>query len=361
MITKFRVLRDEKPEIFAGKRVLLRLDLNLPLKDGLVADDYRLRRSLPTLDFLRRAGAKIIALSHLSDVNASLKPIAEYLNSKFMPGIEVLENLRRDPGEEKNSAELAKRLAQLGEVFVNDAFSTSHRKHASIVSLPSLLPSYAGLLFEEEVKNLSRLFEAAHPFVVVLGGLKFSTKLPLVQRFLEIADQIFIGGALAHSFFKELGYEIGRSAIDENTQVVRPLLENKKIILPEDVLVENGQRQISVKNVRRVLVEDKIVDCGPEFLKKIEAAVGLAKTLLWNGPLGNFEAGFAQGTEKLAELISHSSAFSVVGGGDTIAAISRLNLFEKFGFVSTGGGAMLDFLATGTLPGIEALSSRDPS
>jgi phosphoglycerate kinase len=377
MVTKFRVLRDEQPEIFAGKRVLLRLDLNLPLSGETVAADFRLRRTLPTLEFLKKSAAQILVLSHLSDPAATLRPIVAHLN-KFMPAafvsspveagrvlarapaasITVLENLRRDPGEEENSAELAKRLAQLGEIFVNDAFSASHRQHASIVSLPSLLPSYAGLLFEEEVKNLSRLFAPVQPFVVVLGGLKFSTKLPLIEKFLPIAEQIFIGGALAHSFFKELGYEIGRSVVDENTPIIRPLLENKKIVLPEDVLVESDCRQITIKNVRQTLPTDKIIDCGQEFLQRIGAAAARAQTLLWNGPLGTFESGLAPGTEKLAELISQSNTFSVVGGGDTVAAVSGLGLLDKFSFVSTAGGAMLDFLATGTLPGIEALQGR---
>ncbi len=342
MISQFKTLRDNEAGVFVGKRVLLRLDLNLPLKDGLVVDDYRLRRSLPTLNFLRRAGAKIIILSHLSDSNVSLKPIAEYLNSKFMPGVEVLENLRRDPGEEKNDAEFAGRLARLGDIFINDAFSVSHREHASIVSLPKLLPSYAGLLFEEEIKNLSRLLAPQRPFIVVLGGIKFSTKISSINKFLESADKIFIGGALANSFLKARGQDVGESIVDEDLELLKLFLNHPKIILPNKV----------------VRADNKIVDIAPESFAVIADELANARIILWNGPMGNFENNFIEGTKKLAELITSSKAFSVIGGGDTVAALSKLNLLEKFGFVSTGGGAMLEFLARGTLPGIEALARR---
>lgn len=359
-----------------GKRVLLRLDLNVPLQGTRVLDDYRIRRSFPTIRLLRERGAKTIIVSHAGeDGRTSLRPAARVLGklvpAGFYPGtggrellriagslkeggVMVLENLRKDPGETKNDRKFARTLAALGDTYVNDAFSVSHRAHASIVSLPTFLPSYAGLLLEEEVERLSRAFRPPHPFLFVLGGAKFSTKIPLIKKFLTLADTVFVGGALANNFFKESGGEIGISRVDPGNFHLKPLLKSRKLLLPVDAVVEIRGGS-SVKRITAVPANGSIKDSGPETKKLLAAAVSRAKFILWNGPLGNYEEGYERGTVDLLKMIAKSGAESIVGGGDTLALVAKLGLEKKFSFVSTGGGAMLDFLANGTLPGIEAL------
>lgn len=362
-----------------GKRVLLRLDLNVPLKGGRVLDAYRIKRALPTIRFLKAQKAKVIIISHIgSDGAKSLRPIARYLNKTmnvgFYPGLSgrdlpnivsamkeggvmMLENLRRDPGEKGNNMNFARHLARLGDVFVNDAFSVSHRDHASVVLLPKLLPSYAGFLFEDEVKHLSRALKPSHPFFFILGGAKFETKIPLIKKFLKLADSVFVGGALSNNFFKEMGYEIGLSVADQKNFSLKPLLKNKKLILPSDVVVKTRTGKI-VKTIGSIRERDSIKDAGPRTLRDVAKVAARAKFILWNGPLGNYEEGFDKGTGELLKVIAKSKAESVVGGGDSLALISKLRLEKKFTFVSTGGGAMLDFLAHGTLHGIQALSKN---
>ncbi len=366
----------ENAKNLKGKRVLLRLDLNVPLKGGRVVDGYRIKRALPTIKFLKSQGAKTIIISHIgSDGEKSLRPVARYLNKKmnmgFYPqlngrdlprvisgmkhgGVIMLENLRKDPGELNNDINFAKRLAKLGDIYVNDAFSVSHRDHASVVQLPKLLPSYAGFLFEDEVSNLSRALHPSHPFLFVLGGAKFSTKIPLIKKFLSIADKVFVGGALANNFFKEAGYEIGASLSDNGNFKLKPLLKNKNLMVPSDVIVKT-RTGILVKDIGSIRERDSMKDAGPKTLREIGKVASRAKFILWNGPLGNYEEGFDKGTIDLLRIIAKSKAESVVGGGDSLALVSKLGLEKKFTFVSTGGGAMLDFLANGTLPGIKAL------
>ncbi len=360
----------------AGRRVLLRLDLNLPMTAGVVADTFRLEQSLPTIKFLLERGATVIALSHLSgDARLSLQPVAtalgQYWPVNFVPdwlawlergpkplppaSLWLFDNLRQAAGEEKNDPEFTRKLGAWGDLFVNDAFSASHREHASVVGLPRALPSFIGETFASEVASLSRLFDPAHPFVVVLGGAKFGTKLPLVEKFLKIADDIFIYGALANVFFRRLGAETGQSLVDEEVKITNDLLRHPKINLPIDVRTRDGNR-VGIKSFRAVSRGDSILDIG---LQSIEAAlekISEAKTILWNGPVGLCEDGFTGGTKAIAQLITASPARTVIGGGDTIAAVSKLGLLNQFSFVSTGGGAMLDFLANGTLPGLEALA-----
>lgn len=359
-----------------GKRVLLRLDLNVPFKGGRVLDGYRIKRALPTIKFLKSQGAKTIIISHIgSNGDKSLRPVANYLNKKmnvgFYPKLEsedlpsvisamkhgsimMLENLRKDPGETKNDMNFAKRLAKLGDIYVNDAFSVSHRDHVSVVLLPKLLPSYAGFLFEDEVSHLSRALRPSHPFLFILGGAKFSTKIPLIKKFLRIADKVFVGGALANNFFKEAGYEIGESLSDNAHFKLKPLLKNKKLILPSDVVVKTRTGTL-VKDIGNIRERDSIKDAGPKTLLEVGKLASRAKFILWNGPLGNYEEGFDKGTTDLLKIIAKSNTESIVGGGDSLALVSKLGLEKKFTFVSTGGGAMLDFLAHGTLPGIKAL------
>jgi phosphoglycerate kinase len=363
-----------------GKRVLLRIDTNVPIKDGCVLDDFRLQKILPSVVALRNAGARVLLLGHIGrDGTESLYPIFKYfllhfplsfienfsddvvwpaLNSLDDGGVVLFENARGEYGEEKNDMSFAKRLASFADVYVNDAFSVSHRAHASIVSVPKLLPSYAGLLFVSEIKHLSVAFASPRPFLFVLGGMKFETKLPLIEKFLNTADYCFVGGALAHSFFKARGYEIGKSIIDDGTEDISTLLENKKLILPVDVVAQTN-RGVVVKKPEEVLADEMILDSGPETLKKLEELVKGARFVLWNGPLGDYlQKGFRKGTESFIQILAtreFQDGALVVGGGDTAAMISELGLVKKFPFISTGGGAMLEYLAKGTLPGIEAL------
>lgn len=316
-----------------GKRVLVRVDWNVPISRGRIGNDFRIKKSLPTIEYLTNAGAEVIIATHLE------KGEIDSLH-KFIPnGAKLLENLREDKGEENNSKEFAKKLARKADIYVNEAFSVSHREHASIVSVPKFLPSFAGLRFAQEVKELSKAFYPKKPFLFILGGAKFDTKLPLVKKFARIADDIFIGGALANNFFKEMGQDVGDSLVSKGDFELKKLLKSGKIILPEDTIVKDG----------------RILDVGPITLEKLREKISTANLILWNGPLGNYESGYKVATLELAKLLADSGKETIVGGGDTLAAIEELKILDKFSFVSTGGGAMLDFLATGTLPGIEAL------
>lgn len=368
-------IKELKTKDLKGKRVIVRVDYNVPVSKGEVVDTFRIEKSLATINYLREKGAKVLLVSHIGeDGKESLLPVARFL-AGFFPvnfvkelneaaallaakenAAVLLENIRRFPGEKENDQKLAKDLAALADFYVNEAFSVSHRAHASIVGVPKFLPSYAGLEFEEEVKKLSKLFQPKKPFIVVLGGVKFTTKVPLVKKFLPLADQIFIGGALASSFFKSQGYETGESVTEEDVSILNTLVKNPKILLPGDVVVK-GRRGLRVTQPEKVKKEEKIVDVGPETLKMLKKITQPAKTVLWNGPLGWFEKGFCDGTDDLARHLSQTKAYTVVGGGDTLASIQNLNLLGKFGFVSTGGGALLEFLGTGTLPGLKALES----
>lgn len=321
----------------SGKRVLVRVDWNVPIENGVVVDDFRIRRSLPTIEFLQNAGAKVIMATHLEPEEASLEPL-----QRFVPnGAELLPNLRSNPGEKANDVSFAKELASLADIFVNEAFSASHREHASIVGVPKLLPSFAGIEFVKEVESLSKAFEPEHPFVLILGGAKFETKLPLLKRFLDSADTALVGGALANDFWKSAGIDVGDSLVSNVDLGLKNLLGSGKIILPADTTLEG----------------DRIVDAGSKTIEAWKEKIDSAKFILWNGPLGEYEKGYKKYTLELAKAVATSGAKTIVGGADTLAAIMELDIFDRFGFVSTGGGAMLDFLSTGTLPGIKALEA----
>ncbi|MDQ3076559.1 MAG: phosphoglycerate kinase [bacterium] len=361
-----------------GRRVLIRCDFNVPIEEGKITDDYRIKQALPTLKYLREQGAKVVIISHIEGESHTLKPVYDYLKNIFpiefcedcietghqtvmeMKEGEVIlcENLRLYDGEKKNDQEFSKKLARLGEIYVNEGFSVSHRSHASVVGVAKCMRGYLGFQFEKEVENLSKAFNPPKPFLFILGGAKFDTKLPLVEKFLPLADTIFIGGALANDFYKAQGLEVGKSKISDASLDLTELLSNPKVIIAPDIIVESsrGKKQ---KQPTEVESDESILDVGEESIKLLAEKCKDAKCILWNGPLGNFEAGFKEPTEQLAQIIAHSPhAFSIVGGGDTIAAIANQNLQDKFGFISTGGGAMLDFLAKGTLPGLEALKSK---
>jgi len=266
----------------------------------------------------------------------------------------MLENLRFDPREEEGSMEYAQELATFGELYVNDAFSNSHRTHASVVGVPKLIPGYAGLQIQSEVENLSKAFNPAHPFLFVLGGAKFETKMPLIEKFSSLADAIFIGGAIANDFYKAKGYEVGESVLSDGDFDVKPLLTNPKIFLPTDVVNQDHM----TKAANAAVPTDKILDVGPASVEALKGKIAAAKFILWNGTLGYCEAGFPEATNTLAQLIADATkkgATSIVGGGDTVAALGEIGLEHSFSFVSTAGGAMLDFLAKGTVPGLEAL------
>ncbi len=365
-----------------GKRILLRLDFNVPIVRGKITDDFRIQSVIPTINLLRDAGARVIIVSHIEGKGSStLKPVADYLVEKKIPltfvqkfftvaagkvlagmkdgDVVLFENVRLNKGETENNEIFSRKLADMADIFVNEAFPVSHRAHASIVGVPKLLPSFAGPIFMREVKNLSLAFKPEKPFLFILGGAKFDTKMPLIKKFLDLADFVFVGGALANNFFKELNLEVGESTISDGNFNLPELLKTKKVFIPTDVVSvsKGGKGMRKIKTTGRVLDDEKILDVGPQSLVQLNDLVGKSKFVLWNGPLGNYEEGYSDSTKKLAEIISKANAKSVVGGGDTVAAIKTLGLMNKFSFVSTGGGAMLDFLANETLPGIEALKN----
>jgi phosphoglycerate kinase len=360
-----------------GKRIVLRLDFNVPIKNGKIVETMRIDRAIPTIEHLRKKGARVIIFSHIGkDATSSLKPIARYLNKTmtvgFAPdfrsenakviadglpegGILLFENLRLDEREAQNDLVFAKHLASFGDIYVNDAFAVSHRPHASVVGITKYLPSYAGFLIADEVKHLSLALNPRHPFLFILGGAKFETKMPLMKKFLKIADHVFVGGILANDFFQDEGLEVGKSFVDTHKIDLMPLLKRGKIILPSDVVVQGGDKKAVVKNVDEVTTSEAIVDVGPETIRSLVPLLKKMKLIVWNGPLGYYEQGFDKGTIALLKAIAETRATSIIGGGDTAAIVGKLGLGDKFSFVSTGGGATLDFLVDGKLPGIEAI------
>jgi len=355
-----------------GKRILMRVDID----DG---DLNSLPITLlePTLSYLRDAGARVILLGHVGrDKNASARKLFEILEKEttlgFIPEIVgdvarksikemqdgdvvLLENVRRDEREITNDEEFAKELAALADIYVNDAFAVSHRKHASIVGITKYLPSFAGFGLQAEVEALSQAFTPKSPSLLILSGAKIETKLPLIEKFIKIYDYVFVGGVPANSFLKAKGFEIGASIISNKNIDISSVLNSEHILLPSDVVVlKDGES--SVKKVEEILPGERIVDSGPETIEMLSEKILQMHSVLWNGPLGEYERGFDVATKEVAKAIAKSSADTVIGGGDTLAAIAGLHLEEQFSFISTGGGAMLQFLLDGTLPGIEALN-----
>jgi len=361
-----------------GKHILVRVGFNVPIKFHQVVDDFRITRVLPTIEYLKKRGAKVILLSHIGrDGKESLRAIANHFNRKlnikvgFIPDIEnpaaknivsnmsdgsvvLFQNLRRYSGETENNSAFAKKLASFGDIYVNDAFSVSHRQHASIVGIPKYLPSYAGILLQEEIKHLSMARQPKHPFLFILGGAKIATKIPLLKKFLKVADRVFVGGVLANNLFRAKGLCVGKSRIDTQTNDLKSLILHKNLILPQDVLVTN-QKNGDARLLEDINTQDIIIDVGPRTRKNFENLVAKHKFILLNGPLGNYENGYDKGTKKLLSVLSKSKAEVIVGGGDTVALVSKMRLEKDFLFVSTGGGAMLDYLVDGKLPGIDAL------
>lgn len=346
-----------------GKRVLLRVDFNVPIEAGVIVDDARIRAALPTVNFLHEAGAaKITVATHLgrpggkevgslkvAPLEARLKELAPF------PEIEMLENLRFNPGEEANDPQFAQELAQHGEVFVNDAFADAHRAHASIVGVAKLLPSYAGLLMLKEVENLSQALAPQKPALAIVGGAKFETKIPLLTKLLTIYDGVLLGGALASELLLARGLPVGSSLLS-GAGVPEALAGNDALVVPEDaelVTVDTTAGRTSLINDIRA--NEKIVDIGTRTIEAWQKKIEGAEFVLWNGPVGIYEESYVDGTDALAEALVKSGARAVIGGGDTEAALKKIKFDPAKVYVSTGGGAMLEFLADGTLPGLEVL------
>lgn len=341
------------------KKLLLRVDFNVPMENGKIADDFRIASHIPTIKYYLKKNFQIFLLAHFGAPIANFDTVHKYLEKKlntkiafkkgkiplkkinFKEKIVLFDNLRLNTGEKINDLNFAKKLASFGDIFVNDAFSVSHRKHASVVGIPKFLPSQFGPIFKKEIKELSKAFAPKRPFFLAVAGNKFKTKEPILLKFLNKADYIFIGGALANTFLKAKRYDIGKSKA-ENIKISKNILENKKIILPVDFNIKNG----------------KIYDSGPATAKILEDLSKKSKFILWNGTLGFCEKGFDFGTKSFAEALGKSKAYKITGGGDTVTAIHKFGLQKNFDFISTGGGAMLEFLATGTLPGIDAIKNK---
>lgn len=368
LITEVKELR--------GVTVIVRSSCNVPLLEGKVRNSFRLRRALPTLQFLRAAGARTIVISHIGrNPEETLQPVYDALNTSLAMewggditssdfaaiksamkdgDIVFCENLRRDVREESNDVEFAQMIAQYGDIYVNDAFAEAHREHASTFGVASILPSFAGITLAEEVNELKKVMQPEHPSLFLLGGAKFETKMPLVEKYLELYDTVFVGGALANDILKARGLEVGKSLVSDVSLEGAAFLWSEKLLVPIDVVVE-GPDGVQTKPANAVNSEEKIYDMGPETIAMLGHYIATAKTILWNGPFGNYEAGFLESTEAVAQLIAEADGFSVLGGGDTVAAVEKLCLNDKFGFVSIGGGSMLTFLEHGTTTVLQKL------
>jgi len=359
-----------------GKRVIVRASLDVPITDGVVTNEFRIKKALPTIKILAERGARVTVITHVGrDKKNSTYPVYESLK-KYIPlshseavigdGVNakitalkdgevlLLGNLRAHDEEEANDDAFAKTLASYADFYVNDAFAVSHRAHASIVGIPAHIPGFGGVTFEEEYTQLSRALTPEHPALFILGGAKFETKQPLIVRYAHTYEHVALGGALANDFLKARGFPVGTSLVSPVDLSTDPLAEKENIIVPIDVVVDGaqGKREVNVEQVRD---DEKILDIGPRSVEALAPLIHEAKTILWNGPLGYYEGGYDTATKAVAKLVAESEAFSVVGGGDTVAAIESLGLADQFGFLSTAGGAMLEYLEKGTLPGIDIL------
>ena len=389
-------LRDLKD--LKNKRVLLRLDLNVPLKDEIIKDETRINKILPILNFLLKANSKIIIVSHVGrpkgkiNPKLSLKPICENLENKLNQKIKlisedlrkikktdlfknvsenilVLENIRFYLEEEKNDLEFSKNLASFADIYINDAFSCSHRAHASVTNITKFLPSYPGLQLSTEIEALKKItVNIENPITCIIGGSKISTKIGIIENLIPKFDNIIIVGAMANNILRYKNFPIGKSIYEENcNDIIKNIFDvsNKhscSIIYPNDVVIgKNVNSEPIIKEINNIEDTDMILDIGPKTIKKIDNVINSSKTILWNGPAGYFEnPSFAKGSYEIAKSIvrkyKKDSLYSVAGGGDTIAILNKVNAIQDFNFVSTAGGAFLEYLEGKKLPGISALN-----
>jgi phosphoglycerate kinase len=380
---------------FKGKKVLVRVDFNVPIKDGIVTDDTRIQAALPTLKYLLEHQAALILCSHLGrpkdgpDPKYSMAPVATHLGevlvkpvsfavdcigpaaeeaaAKLQPGdILVLENTRFHPEETKNNPEMARQLAALADVYVNDAFGSAHRAHASTEGVAKFLPAVAGFLMEEEIKYLGQaVSDPKRPFIAILGGAKVSDKIGVIRNLLSKADQVLIGGGMANTFFKAQGYPVGDSLVEEEVlDIARELLQigGTKLRLPVDVVIaDRFEADATAKVMQMAPIPEgwRILDIGPESVSVFAKALAGAGTVVWNGPMGVFEfPEFAKGTVGVAKAVAVSGAISIIGGGDSVAAINQAGLAKQITHISTGGGASLEMLEGLVLPGLAALLDK---
>lgn len=379
-----------------GKVVLLRVDFNVPIDDnGRIVDYTRIRKELPTIKYLSQQGARIVILSHLGrpegfELRKSLWPIALFLMKKLNCNVDfcnkvigqevrdrisilkdgnvlLLENVRFYEEETKNDKSFAREIASYGDIFINDAFATAHRENVTTYALATILPNATGFLMERELKELSNLLDSPkHPFVAVIGGAKVKDKLPLLDSILDRVDTLIIGGAMAYTFLKAKGVDIGRSICDDDSlERAKQILDKgkslgKKILLPVDhVCMRKRDKNNGVYDVQTLKGDMVGYDIGKETVKLYARAIKNAKTVFWNGPMGKFEEEeFSSGTEGVAKAIASCKGYTVIGGGDTISAINILGLGHKIDYVSTGGGATLEFLQNGSLPCVDVLQER---
>jgi len=378
-----------------GKKVLVRVDFNVPISEGKVGDDTRIQAALPTIKYLLENGAAVILCSHLGrpkgelDPDFSLKPVAEYLDTlleapvKFSedcigeiaqaaakdlePGqVLVLENTRFHAGEKKNDPQMAKELASLADLYVNDAFGSAHRAHASTTGVAEFLPAAAGFLLEKEIKYLGNaIADPDRPFVAILGGAKISDKIGVIDNLIKKADRILIGGGMANTFFKAQGFAMADSLVeDEVLDTAKELLDmaGGKIVLPVDVVIADAfdaDAADKIMDVGDVPAGWRILDIGPRTVEAFSDIIKKAGTVVWNGPMGVFELEkFAKGTFEVAKAIAESNATGIVGGGDSASAMKKSGLEEKITHISTGGGASLEMLEGKMLPGLAALDDK---
>jgi len=379
----------------SGKKVLVREDLNVPLKAGEVGDDTRILAALPTINYLVEQNAAVIVISHLGRPGGerkeelSLKPVADYLATlldnkvSFVPDcigdeaqeavqslqageVLVLENTRFHPGEKTNDPQFSQELAALADLFVNDAFGTSHRSHASNVGVSNHLPTVAGFLIEKELEYLGNAIEnPSRPFTAILGGAKVSGKISVIRNLIEKVDHILIGGGMANTFFASQGIKMGKSLVEEDVlSLADDLLQSAgdKLILPVDFVIGEqfaNEAEKKIIEVGNVPADWMVMDIGPESLKLFKRIINKSKTIVWNGPMGVFEfPKFSSGTFELAKMIAESQAVSIIGGGDSAAAVKQAGLSASITHVSTGGGASLQMLEGSPLPGLEAIHDR---